>query len=262
MRIPLFPEPRLSREGRWFLLVDGVLLVLLMLFVSYEPNVYDQGMPPVELPVASVLSENPPYEIEQLILTVTRDGRVWQGRKAMDADQLRQWLDSSVLAHDRRRRAVGKSGFDDIGAGARASKLAVLLRVDRAASWGAVLDVLVRVGQSSLYKVQFLVAHGARDRSKLQAFLPAADQDEAHITARVRPGSVTIDGREVADLTGAIKAAYRVLRDRDRRAAGLIDAERDTPFGDVIRALDAFACAGVERVDLAADGVRAVGAPR
>jgi biopolymer transport protein ExbD len=258
MRNLPWPEPGHSRTARWCLLLDGVLLVVLMLWLSYSPDVYEAGRPPVELPVARILSDDGPMpEDDRLILSVTRDGRVWRAREPLT--NVGEWLDERVLAYDAKRRSEGKSGFDDVGGGRRASRLDVLLRIDRGAPWGAVHDLLRRVGEASLYKVKFLVANAPRGRAKMQAFLPMEGRERAHITARVRTGSITFDGRAVPDLTEAIKATPE---DYDNPFAWLIDADADVPFGDVVRVLDAFACAGIHGVELAAGSVRAVAVPR
>jgi biopolymer transport protein ExbD len=258
-RFPL-PEAGLSRAARWCLLLDGVLLLVLLLWLSYSPDVYEQGRPPVELPVARILSEDGPYpEDDRLILSVTRDGRVWRAHEPLDPDVLDAWLEEQVLAYDAKRRAKGKTGIEDVGGGRSASRLHVLLRVDRAAPWGAVHDLLRHVGQASLYKVKFLAARERRSKVELRAFLPTRDLDPVYITAHVRSGSVTLDGRTVPDLTAAIKATPE---DYDDPFVWLVDADRDVAFGDVIRVLDDFACAGTWRVDLAAGSVRAVAVPR
>lgn len=193
---------------------------------------------------------------------MTLDGRVWWAREPLE-HRLGEWLDGRVLAYNEERRVQDERGFDDFPGGGLASKIYVILRIDRRAPWGAVHEMLRRVGQRSLYKVRFLVAAGGGRRSFLQAFLPMADRDYVYITARVdRDGGISLDGRGAPDLTEAIESAYRPLKDGDRAVAGLIDADPAVPFEAVVRALDAFACAGVEKVDLAAGSVRAVVVPR
>lgn len=254
-------EPGLSRTGRWCLVLDVLLLLLLMFWLSWSPRAYEQG-PPVELGVARIAADEPHNPVDDfLVLSVTRDGRVWCGREPLD--RLGEWLDRRILAYDEERRAEGKSGFEDVGGGACASRLYVILRIDRATPWRAAYETVRRVGQSSLYKVYLQARNEGGRRTYLSAFLPTAGMDYAYITARVgRDGGVSLDGREVPDPTQAIKASYRSIEDFDRAVAGLIDADPAVPFGEVIRALDAFACAGMAKVDLAADSVRAVVVPR
>jgi biopolymer transport protein ExbD len=251
-----FPEAGLSRAARACLVLDFLLLVFLGFWMSWNPDAYEQG-PRVELAAARMLEEDCSPEDDRLILTVTGDGRVWRARERLD--RLGEALGRAVVAYDEKRRAEGKSGFDDFPGGGRASRLRVVLRIDRATPWGAVQETLRRVGQSSLYKVYLLVANNRRGQTRLPSFLPTADRDYDYITARIgRDGEISLDGRDAPDLTEAIKTAYRA----DHAAAGLVDADATVPFEAVVRVLDAFACAGIAKVDLAADSVRAVFVPR
>jgi biopolymer transport protein ExbD len=255
--------PGLARVARWCLVLDGVLLVLLLLWLSWDPDVYEQWAPGVELAVSRTPEEDRWIEDDGVIVSVTRDGRAWWKQEPLDAIRLGALLDERIIAYDEKRRGDGRSGYDELPGGAHASRLRVILRVDRAARWGDVHEVLSIAGQRSLYKVYFLVARAGRRRNELAAFLPMPDREYAYITASIgRDERTSLDGRDAHDLTEAIKAALRALEHDDRAVAGLVDADPDAPFEAVVRALDAFECAGLTGVALAAGSVRAVVVPR
>jgi hypothetical protein len=152
--------------------------------------------------------------------------------------------------------------------GGSASGLYVLLRIDRATPWGTAHAVLRQVGGKSLYKVQFVVVGKRGWLRPLQAFLPLELAESEYVTVRVRraaDGAVvdSLDGVESPDPAALpIRNAYRSLENSGSAIAGLIGADADVPFEGIIHAIEAFANAGVQGIDLSLGSVRAVVVPR
>lgn len=274
---PAAPEPGLSRVAVACLVFDFLLLTLLCLYMSWSPDRYESTGPRVDLAVVRTILGEECGPGDRLIFSMTRDGRVWRLREPRDLNHFADELNRAVLAHDEQRRArgQGQTGFEEWPGGAHVSRLYLLLRIDRATPWGTVHAVIRRVGESSIYKMQFLVANDDRHRgsvSKLEAFLADKNRRYEYITARIRSAGGTVlfslEGRDCPDfasLSEAIRSGRKSLENSDMAIAGLIDADADIPFENVVRALDAFASAGMYAhlaVSDRGESARAVVVPR
>lgn len=270
-RFPL-PETGLSRAARRCL--AGSFVLILAYFVAdgiWWPvwRIAEiTGTNPRIDPPLSIMAEWDHGERDRMILTMGRDARLWRRERPFDSAGLEAGIREAILGHDRRCRTEGRSSTDEISEGVRASRLDLVLRVDRAAPWGAVHDVMRRAGEEGIYRIGFLTRPPDVWVSEwLWAHLPWKGEQRAAIAIGMRRGP---DGAAVYSLAGADAPDPAAFRDRllallkrayesepHQRVAGRIDAARDVPFEAVVRGLDVFAFLDLRWVHLEADGLRA-----
>jgi biopolymer transport protein ExbD len=254
------PEPGLSRAALCCL-AGSFLLILGFFFYAgiWWPawRVYEvTGSNPRIDPPLSVMAEWEHDPEDRWILSVAGDARLWRKGKPCDFADLGASLHEATLGFAWKQRTEGKSALEELPGGGSASNLILLLRVDRAAPWGAVHDVMCWAGEQGLCRLQFLARPADAWFSKvLGAWLPSRAERDAAIAIRVRrapDGAVAYShGHFEAPDAMSFREQLRARREEDPegRAVGAIRAPRDVPFQAIVGAMDAFAAAGFWRVD-------------
>lgn len=262
------PEAGLSRTARWclagtFLLILGFFVVAGVWWPAWQVYEVTGARPRIDPPI-SVTAESEHDPEDRCVVSIARDGRPWRKGARCDLADLGTALREEVDAFERRCRTRGVTGTLEIAGGARASRLVLLLRVDRSTPWAAVHDVLRRAGDQGLFRIQFLARPADRWESRsLPAHLPWKGEPRAAIAIGVRRGP---DGAAVYTLAGVEAPDPAALRDRlsalrrqadesGQRLTPAIDAARDMPFEAVVKALDELALLFLS-VHLEADGIR------
>jgi biopolymer transport protein ExbD len=253
------------------LIIDLALLILLAAWIVAWPD----GSPPdpgprVELPLVE-RGHGPrciydPCEPATVTVTVDSGGAVFVVEKATDPDSLEPALAPHVRRLERYCRQVGTTALADLPGGGRASKLEVLLRVDRRTKWKHVEPALFRIGVAGLYGVQFAVRwrdrHWNRSRTVLPAHLPPPPRSDDSVTYfRETFGPAAPD---LADLRRRARDWFHANLEReDVRLVVELQPHPDTPFEHVAHVLEALLDLGLEKIDfLDESGERAVVVPR
>jgi biopolymer transport protein ExbD len=235
---------------------------------------------PVNLPVAYQSEQDTDDDPDdRVIITLTSTGRLFVKTRELSLLDLSRELREAAEAYETKMNARGKVGFDEFG-GQPWSKLFVLLRADQEAPWEHVRWVMAELHESAFYRLQFGARkRPGRDRSveeaerrwaaweihglfytlegKLQCFLPTGPSSAPTRYIDVElvgfPPRFRMEDRETGDpetLAQWIGSAYP----RDLmgvRVLGRITAEPRARFGNAVRALNAFAMKGLQKVDFA-----------
>lgn len=191
MRIRLdLPEPGLWRAARWCL-VGSFLLILGFFILQVYGGIWQWGTGPgprIDLPRSTRAEEDREPSGDRVIFYATREGRIWHAGNFCDLTRIGIVLREAAVRYTRKLREQGKPESEELRGGPRASKLGLLLLVDRAAPWGAVHDVMRVAGQHGIYRIQF-DARGSDGwrRVVLDAFLPYTDDgSRMELAVRIR----------------------------------------------------------------------------
>ena len=186
---------------------------------------------PVNLPLATqCLSDVNDDPDDRLVFTLTADGRILFKQQTLSLAEFAEQLVLRATIYESRLKRVGKRPYAKFGDGRKWSKLFVLLRVDRAASWGHVQWMLAELLDQRFFKLQF-GAHkfpnteiGARQAARAWA------------------------GREIrvpAQLDGKLSAFLATAHEQ----VGRISAAPETPFADIVDSINTYHAAGVDHLD-------------
>lgn len=135
-------------------MIDMVFNLLIFFMLISDLNQKD--LVELTLPVAYMAEEDKGQEEDdRVILNVDRYGRIMWKQNAVNMDELGTILSTARDRYQLKMQQLGKSGLEDIGGGAKASKLYVLLRADRDTPWQHVQWLMTIMAEQKLYKLQF-----------------------------------------------------------------------------------------------------------
>ena len=212
----------------------------------------------------------------RIAIELTKNGEVrWKG-KAVTLKKLAAGLKEAKRAFDQEMKKTGRSGYEKIGPGVKASSLFALLRVDRDAPWVHVQWLLYTLAAQRIYKTQFAVADGRRldcwlptDRGTFRPLAKPVNDVLVSILIQGRkeverefgpadrrikvivPTAVvyTFDGQsaKLADMSKWIAPAKAAAAAKNTIVIGEIKAGQKTPFKYVVAVLDRFHADGLRR---------------
>jgi biopolymer transport protein ExbD len=159
-------------------MIDIVFNLLIFFLVVSDLNQKDLAT--LTLPIASMaqpdIDDDPD---DRVILNVDKFGVIhWKG-KNVNLQELGTILDNMREKYHLKMKAKGKSGVEDVGGGAKASKLYVLLRADKDTPWQHVQWLMTIMAEQKLYKLQFATkqfrdaSYGAEEAAALDAVTQA-----------------------------------------------------------------------------------------
>ena len=208
----------------WICLSLDLLAFTLFLGWFLLPTVHPWNRgPPVRLPAANPggghWGEDAP-----LCVTVTRDGSTYVEYERLETPLLEKVMQDAVAAHAWKMRTRGRSAYVEVKYGPPRSKLDLVVRADRAASWRAVRRVLAAAEECRLLRIRFLVLarSGIGD---IETFLDDPRAGSADVRVRVRPGST--------------EAFMRPSDEHCERTVS-VEADPDTPFERVVETIAAY----------------------
>lgn len=135
-------------------MIDCVFNLLIFFMLISDLNQKD--LVELTLPVAYMSEEDKGQEEDdRIILNVDKHGQLIWKQKNVNLDELGTILSTARDRYELKMRQQGKSGLEDIGGGAKASKLYVLLRADRDTPWQHVQWLMTIMAEQKLYKLQF-----------------------------------------------------------------------------------------------------------
>jgi biopolymer transport protein ExbD len=128
------------------------LLIFFMLVVDLK----SKDLAELTLPVASQAEQDKADDPDdRVLLNLDKYGQVhWKG-KAITLDELGTILSNMRDRYEIKLKNMGKSPYDEIPGGGKASKLYVLLRADKDAPWQHVQWLMTVMAEQKLYKLQF-----------------------------------------------------------------------------------------------------------
>ena len=277
----VIPEIYVGRPHLWVMLQDP--LPATDEFFGRHRDLTQKDLAPLALPLAKKAQEDKDDDPDdRVILDLVPEGLLGE---PISVKQIATKLRDAARTYGRIKRLKEPNnphaGFEKAGPDRLVSKLFVLLRADYDLPWSRVMAVVDTLDEHGFYKLQFAteryatLAHSPEDAAragverveiaptgwpglacKLQCFLPTAHDDserfiEVEVTAA---GRFRIDGADfpdVAHLAAEIQTRYRKFDEmRGVTVKGRIVADPNARYQDVISALDAFARAGLEKVDL------------
>jgi len=128
----------------------------LLIFFMVVTDLTQKELAALTLPIAHMAAEDKDDDLdERVILNVDKVGRILYKGKAISLDELGTILRQRKDAYELKMRRKGQSGLEDIGNGAKASKLYVLLRADKETPWQHVQWLMTIMAEQKLYKMQF-----------------------------------------------------------------------------------------------------------
>jgi biopolymer transport protein ExbD len=135
-------------------MIDCVFNLLIFFMLITDLNQKD--LVDLTLPVAHKAEDDKGQEEDdRVILNVDKYGQVIWKQKIVNLDELGTILASAKDRYELKMRQKGGTGLEDIGGGAKASKLYVLLRADKDTPWQHVQWLMTVMAEQKLYKLQF-----------------------------------------------------------------------------------------------------------
>jgi len=212
---------------------------------------------PVNLPVASMAQEDKDDDPDdRVIVTLTRDGRIYVKEKELTLEQLARHLRDADRAYREKLREYGRPPFDEEKDGTRWSRLYVLLRADRDARWRHVRWILAELAQARFYKVQF----GARKFERrvltpreLERQWAGRDRWPLMLDGKIQCFASTLRRPEASHLVEVVVGGGGAALEKRPKGdvLGRIVAGGDERVGPVIAVLDRFHRLEIEKIDLA-----------
>jgi len=153
-------------------MIDMVFNLLIFFMLISDLNQKD--LVELTLPIAYMAEEDKGQEEDdRVILNVDKYGAImWKGQQK-NLDELGTILSTARDRYALKMQQQGKSGLEDIGGGAKASKLYVLLRADKDTPWQHVQWLMTVMAEQKLYKLQFatkkFVGAGYTDPAEIKA---------------------------------------------------------------------------------------------
>jgi len=253
------------RLGRALLLLAlaAVLLYGIALVVGHRPaaRLADGGdapdLPVVTRPPSGAIPESGDF----LRIRLMRDGRILvpakgEGWRRVTLAEFGEHLARAAKAFDEVEAAGGRSGYDDLGMGYKASRLRIDLVADRDAPWRHVQWIMVICAEQRVSRLAFGVR--SADAYLLDATLPAdAAWSEPYVKVgvRVTAGERTRyafgdqESEELASVTRYLASAREAGEAKGAHMRGEIKAGAATPFHEVAKLLAEFRQAGYAHVD-------------
>ena len=128
----------------------------LLIFFMVVSDLTQKDLANLTLPLAWKAQEDKDDDLDdRVILNVDNQGRILYRGKAINLDELGVALKAAKVQYNLDQKSKGKVGDEDIGGGARASKLFVLLRADKDTPWQHVQWLMTIMAEKKLYKLQF-----------------------------------------------------------------------------------------------------------
>jgi len=135
-------------------MIDIVFNLLIFFMVVTDLN--QKELADLTLPLAYMAQEDKDDDPDdRVILNVDKFGEIKYRGKTVNLDELGSILNNAKQLYERKMRDKGDTGLEDIGGGAKASKLFVLLRADRDTPWQHVQWLMTIMAEQKLYKMQF-----------------------------------------------------------------------------------------------------------
>lgn len=168
-------------------MIDCVFNLLIFFMLISDLNQKD--LVELTLPIAHMAEEDKGQEEDdRVVLNVDKYGQVVWKQKNVSLDELGTILSTARDRYELKMRQLGKSGLEDIGGGAKASKLYVLLRADRDTPWQHVQWLMTVMAEQKLYKLQFATKK-FRDGNYTEAEAVALDaRTQKEVLAAQKPG--------------------------------------------------------------------------
>jgi biopolymer transport protein ExbD len=240
------------------------------------------GEEAVAVPEASQAKPDPgKYADDRLIIQVTKEGKTVVNGRALSGKELGQYLDFQKRQYDLRRRTEGKSGFEEVAPGVKASRLYVLIQADRETPWKHVQELMVVLAERKIHKVQFAVQKEGDRAMRIDRFLPtdrgvepipAEPHNEIVVAVEIlirkeiqkegwpEPKPFSFRYRYGGQETGSLEAVGKWISGakkacegaQNTRVIGRVRAHRKVPFQQIVAVLDRFLAAGLTDVDFEA----------
>jgi len=191
---------------------------------------------PVNLPVASTGFPDKDDDPEaRLIVSLTADGRLYLGAQQMT---LREFGERLVQYVHWPQKWNGYGEFDEVGPGGqRWSRLFLLLRADRDAPCEVLAWVLAEIRAARIYKLQLGVCR------EPTAALTAGEAERLWAGRAITPMR-GLDAKTLCFLRTGCESPDTAVFDLRSTYGG------EGSVGALVRCLDEFWCAGIERVEL------------
>ncbi len=128
----------------------------LLIFFMVVTDLSQKDLADLTLPLAHMAEEDKGDDPDdRVIVNIDKHGQILYKSRARTLEELGTILDKAKRLYDLKMKAKGKSGLEDIGGGAKASKLYVLLRADKDTPWQHVQWLMTIMAEQKLYKLQF-----------------------------------------------------------------------------------------------------------
>jgi biopolymer transport protein ExbD len=137
-------------------MIDCVFNLLIFFMLISDLNQKD--LVELTLPVAYMAQEDKGQEEDdRVILNVDKYGQIIWKQKNVSMEELGTILTNARDKYEikMKQKNPPESGWEDVGGGAMASKLYVLLRADRDTPWQHVQWLMMVMSEAKLYKLQF-----------------------------------------------------------------------------------------------------------
>ena len=143
-----------------------LLLAPFLLLVACEDDVLE---PPSS---ANAQGDSRHLVDDRVTVELTRHGVIKFDGEAVNLDQLGEALKLKAAVHHGIKKAIGKSGWEVIPGGGKATKLSLLIRADKLAPWQHIQWLLTEAAMQRYYKIYFAAIRADGKPGRVQAFLP------------------------------------------------------------------------------------------
>ena len=236
-----------------------LLLVPFLLLVACEDDLLE---PPSS---ANAQGDSRHLVDDRVTVELTRHGVIKFDGEAVNLDQLGEALKLKAAVYHGIKKAIGKSGWEVIPGGGKATKLSLLIRADKLAPWQHIQWLLTEAAMQRYYKIYFAATRADGKPGRVNAFLPTdkgLKPDDAdnpnqivmsiHVVARKEQPRKWADqkinvptefrykhgDREVADVKATAKWILDSKKTADATANAIfrceIKAGHKVPFGKIV----------------------------
>ena len=135
-------------------MIDIVFNLLIFFIVITDLNQKDIAN--LTLPIAHMATQDKDDDPnDRLILNIDKDGQLLYRDVPRSLDQVAAILAEKKRFYNLQQKAKGKTGYETLPGGEKASSLFVLLRADRDTPWQHVQWLMTIMAEQKLFKLQF-----------------------------------------------------------------------------------------------------------